>query len=455
MRAEKTDQPSETMHPSIRRFLSEHPSLGKQTAAKQLDADWLRTVCLDAGADDVGFVPLDHKEVARDKERILKAFPAARSLISIVCRMNPESVRSPARSVANLDFHHTTEDVNDVTRKIVRELAKHEVRAMNPSAGFPMEMNNYGDDQTWVVSHKPVAVAAGLGQMGIHRNVIHPKFGNFIVLGTILIDAEVSAYGKPLDYNPCLSCKLCVAACPVGAIHPDGYFNFSACFTHNYREFMGGFNDWVEQIAESKSREDYREKVSIKESVSMWQSLSFGPNYKAAYCMAVCPAGDDVIGQYLADKKEFLSEVVKPLQKKEETIYVVPKSDAEEYVLKHYPHKSIKRVHSGLSSSSIKGFLRGMRMVFQPGKSKGMNACYHFAFYGAEKIDATVIISNQRVTVSPGHEGKPDLRVDSDSSAWLKFLSNKRYLPIALVTRKIKLTGSPKHLLNFGECFPS
>jgi hypothetical protein len=36
----------------------------------------------------------------------------------------------------------------------------------------------------WVVSHKPLAVAAGLGHMGIHRNVIHPKFGNFILLGT-------------------------------------------------------------------------------------------------------------------------------------------------------------------------------------------------------------------------------------------------------------------------------
>jgi epoxyqueuosine reductase QueG len=47
--------------------------------------------------------------------------------------------------------------------------------------------------------------------MGIHRNVIHPKFGNFILLGTILIDAEVSEYDQPIDYNPCLECKLCIA----------------------------------------------------------------------------------------------------------------------------------------------------------------------------------------------------------------------------------------------------
>ena len=52
------------------------------------------------------------------------------------------------------------------------------------------------------------------------------------------IDAEATAYGQPIDYNPCLECKLCVAACPVGAISPDGDFQFSNCLTHNYREFM-------------------------------------------------------------------------------------------------------------------------------------------------------------------------------------------------------------------------
>jgi epoxyqueuosine reductase QueG len=74
----------------------------------------------------------------------------------------------------------------------------------------------------WVVSHKPVAVAAGLGQMGLHRNVIHPRFGSFILLGTIFVDVELDQESRPVDYNPCVNCKLCVAACPVGAIRPDG-----------------------------------------------------------------------------------------------------------------------------------------------------------------------------------------------------------------------------------------
>ena len=227
--------------------------------------------------------------------------------------------------------------------------------------GFPMEMDKF-PEKVWVVSHKPVAVAAGLGMMGIHRNVIHEKFGNFILLGTILVDAEVSESSQPITYNPCLECKLCVAACPVGAISPEGEFNFSSCYTHNYREFMGGFTDWVEQMADSKNALDYRSRVSDAESASMWQSLSYGANYKAAYCLAVCPAGEDVIGPYLTDKKAHLKEIVRPLQEKEETIYVLKNCDAEEQVAKKFPHKRIKYVGNSLPRARLTFFSGPCRM---------------------------------------------------------------------------------------------
>lgn len=419
-----------------------------------LDAAWLRQLVLETGADDVGFVEIGRSALDDQRADILKAFPNTKTLISFVVRMNREAIRSPARSAANLEFHHTGDEVNQIARDVVQALENWGIRAMNPPMGFPMEMCSF-PGKIWIVSHKPIAVAAGLGRMGIHRNVIHAKFGNFILLGTILLEAEVSESSQPIDYNPCLECKLCVAACPVGAISSEGDFNFSACYTHNYREFMGGFTDWVEQVAESRGARDYRRRVSDAESSSLWQSLSYGANYKAAYCLAVCPAGEDVIGPFLADRKIHLKDIVRPLQEKVETIYVTRNSDAEEHVAKRFPHKKIKHVGNSLRPSTIDGFLSGMPVVFQQGKSAGLNATFHFTFTGQESRQATVVIQNQTLSVKAGHIGQPDLHVTADSQTWLGFLRKEKNIVWALLRRKVRLAGPLKLLVAFGRCFPS
>jgi ferredoxin len=443
-------------HPTVKQFRTREAAEGATTRPSVVESEWLRQLCLEAGADDAGFVEIDRPEIADQKHDIFWLLPGTKTLVSLVMRMNRENIRTPARSIANLEFHHTTDDTNETARKIVAALERVGVRAMNGgAAGFPMEADRWGM-KMWVVSHKPIAVAAGLGRMGIHRNVIHPKFGNFILLGTVLIDAEVSEYSHPIDYNPCLECKLCVAACPTGAIGSDGNFDFSACYTHNYREFMGGFNDWVETIADSKNGLDYRKKVSGAESVSMWQSLSFGANYKAAYCLSVCPAGEEVIAPFLTNRKEFLTDIVKPLQDKVETIYAVPGSDAEDYVRRRFPHKVTKRVSNGLAGQgTIRAFLRGLNLVFQRGKSEGLNATYHFTFTGQEEVKATVVIRDQKLAVSDGHLGTADFRLSSDSQTWLRFLRKEANLIWALLSRKIRIHGSPRLLLAFARCFPS
>ena len=332
--------------------LAEHPTVLKVRSRKRhkpgvLDADWLREICLAAGADDVAFASVDNPDLASELEHVEAALPGTKSYISLVVKMNRDNVRSTARSVANQEFHRSGELLNEAAHRIVRRLEDAGYRALNPSATFPMEMDKF-PGRIWVVAHKPVAVAAGLGVMGIHRNVIHPRFGNFILLGTILVDAPINGYGEPLNYSPCLECKLCVAACPVGAIGKDGDFDFVSCSVHNYREFMGGFTDRAQTIADSADAADFRSRVTDSENASMWQSLSFKSNYKAAYCLAVCPAGEDVIEPYLDDRKGFMDTVLKPLQDKKETLYVLPNSRAKAHAERRYPHKPVKVVDSGI-----------------------------------------------------------------------------------------------------------
>jgi hypothetical protein len=187
----------------------------------------------------------------------------------------------------------------------------------------------------------------------------------------------------------------------------------------------------------------------------MWQSLSFGAQYKAAYCMSVCPAGEDVIGPYLTARKQHVADVVRPLQHKRETVYVVPDSDAEAHVARHFPHKRIKRVGNGIRPQSITGFVVGMPLAFQRGRSEGLDATYHFTFTGEEDRQVTVAIRDGRLKVEDGHVGAPTLEVVADSRTWLAMLAGDVNVVWALVRRKIRLRGSPRLLRAFARCFPS
>jgi len=166
-------------HPTVKHFYEMSVDRAETSIPQVLDAASLRRICLDAGADDVGFVERGRPEIADQEGDIRAVFPKTKTLISFVVRMNRENIRTPARSISNLEFHHTTDETNDVARRIVSSLEKIGVGAINGgAAGFPMEADRWGS-RMWVISHKPVAIAAGLGQMGIHRNVNSSEIWKF------------------------------------------------------------------------------------------------------------------------------------------------------------------------------------------------------------------------------------------------------------------------------------
>ena len=128
--------------------LNDHPTavaylLRPPASPPEFTADALRELALQCGADDVGLVAVDRPEFDADRADIEAAFPHARTAISFVVRMNREPLRSPARSVANLEFHHKGDEVNEIAGKIVSRLEDLGIRALNPAMGFPMEMDKF------------------------------------------------------------------------------------------------------------------------------------------------------------------------------------------------------------------------------------------------------------------------------------------------------------------------
>src|SRR5215469_11089217 len=139
-------------HPTVRQF---HANAGQWPAPPTvLDAAWLRQLCLACGADDAGLVEVSRPALDDQRADILRYFPPTKTLLSFVCRMNRGPIRSPARSASNREFHGSYDHSNEVARKVVAALEERGIQAMNPSAGFPMEMDRF-PGKIWVVGHKP------------------------------------------------------------------------------------------------------------------------------------------------------------------------------------------------------------------------------------------------------------------------------------------------------------
>lgn len=83
---------------------------------------------------------------------------------------------------------------------------------------LPIPASQILDRQNWFsyISHKAVAIAAGLGWQGKSLLLVTPDFGPRVRLVTVLTDAALES-DQPVE-NRCGKCSLCAEACPVQAI---------------------------------------------------------------------------------------------------------------------------------------------------------------------------------------------------------------------------------------------
>jgi len=194
----------------------------------------LREYLLAKRVDLVGFGSVESMEGAPDIMRPDRYLPEARSMISIGLAVNEASCDLIARSVREHTVPASYHSFQLFTLTLINRqldlLAYHGARflerrgfraypfpanvphILKPSEEYP---GGPGD-----ISHKHVAVACGLGQIGWHTMLITPELGTRQKLTTIVTDA-------PLDPDPIQDERLCdpeacgfqcARACPTGAI---------------------------------------------------------------------------------------------------------------------------------------------------------------------------------------------------------------------------------------------
>jgi epoxyqueuosine reductase len=74
------------------------------------------------------------------------------------------------------------------------------------------------------------AARAGVGFYGKNTMLITRRFGSWVVLGTLVTDVEVEAT-PPLGLD-CGSCRLCIDACPTGALDEPGTLDATRCLSY-------------------------------------------------------------------------------------------------------------------------------------------------------------------------------------------------------------------------------
>ena len=94
---------------------------------------------------------------------------------------------------------------------------------------------------------RAAAVRAGIAFYGKNTMAITRRHGSWVVLGVLVTDAEIEP-SPPLELD-CGQCRLCIDACPTGALDEPGTLDSTRCLSywsqapasvpHEYRAEMG------------------------------------------------------------------------------------------------------------------------------------------------------------------------------------------------------------------------
>ena len=189
--------------------------------------DDLERLCQSRGAVGLGVARLAD---VRTDDFLLPADTLARLplAVSIAMRVSAD-VLCTLENHPNRLYEHHYRQVNFALDRLALELTNR-VQELGASA-LPIAASQLVDweNQRGHLSHKRIAVAAGLGWLGRNNLLVTPAYGAQVRLVTVLTNLPLPA-GEPLARD-CRSCRRCVASCPANAIGETAVdFRHQDCF---------------------------------------------------------------------------------------------------------------------------------------------------------------------------------------------------------------------------------
>ena len=159
------------------------------------------------------------------------------SAICIGLSMDRDEMAEAPHERAAIEVMRAYQEVS----RIAIELSEH-IRDL----GWPAKA--YGNPNSTEILHIPLAINAGLGELGKHGSIISKEYGSNFRLAAVLTDLPL-AYDERVDIGVddlCLSCRRCVLDCPPDALYDDKqwvrgverwYVDFDKCIPYFVKTF--------------------------------------------------------------------------------------------------------------------------------------------------------------------------------------------------------------------------
>ncbi|QIK38128.1 tRNA epoxyqueuosine(34) reductase QueG [Caldichromatium japonicum] len=161
--------------------------------------------------------------------------PGTLSVISVRMDYRPEPEVQMRKQLADpaaafISRYALGRDYHKVLRQRLQRLAQRLTETIGPF-GYRVFVDSAP------VMEKPLAAKAGLGWIGKHSNLIHPRAGSWFFLGEIYTDLPLPP-DQPIP-DHCGRCSRCLQACPTGAIVAPYQVDARRCVSYLTIELKG------------------------------------------------------------------------------------------------------------------------------------------------------------------------------------------------------------------------
>jgi len=188
---------------------------------------------------------MEYMKASPERRKNPKAmYPDVKSIISCIVNYYQGKLPEPEDDEGKISRYALGKDYHKVVKKMLIKLLKF-IKSIKPSA----DGRAYVD--TGAIMEKEIAAKSGLGWIGKNTLLVNPDYGSYLFLGEVLLNISLPEDEPILE--GCKDCRMCIDACPTGALENERKLDASKCIAYFTIEHKGGisknlkklFGNWI------------------------------------------------------------------------------------------------------------------------------------------------------------------------------------------------------------------